>query len=125
MVKWNQLSLSSKEDRPQEIEEPGQRVVPQADALTDLTLLAEHIGWNYNGVLTGIYFKIRGDVWQAVLKAEMASGPKVAFFSNTSLYQLIETVHWYCSKSVVSWHHDKRPVRVSKRNYRDISHRRS
>ena len=91
-----------------------QRTVVQSDALSELTVLAEHLGWNYNAVLTGIYFKRKADLWQAVLKVEMASGPKVSYFTGESLYQLIETVHWYASKGLCSWHRDKRPVRVSK-----------
>jgi len=109
-------SLSLNKDMPYEIQPHLQRTIKTADVLTDLTVLAEHIGWNYNGVLTGIYFKVAADIWKAVLKVEVASGPKVAYFTNTSLLALVETVHWYCSKGLVSWHHDKRPVRVSKRS---------
>lgn len=109
------LWASSKDGASPETEYAVPRKVPQEDELTRLTLLAEHIGWNYNGVLTGVYFKIAGDVWKAVVKAEMASGPKVAYYTGTSLYQLVDTVHWYTAKGYVSWHHDKRPVRVSRR----------
>lgn len=101
--------------RGQESERVGQRTLPNSDELTEVTLLAEHLGWNYNAVLTGIYFKRRADIWQAVLKAEMARGPSVAYFTNTSLLALTETVHHYASKGIISWFPDKRPVRVSKR----------
>ena len=113
-VKQNN-SLSLNKDMPEEIQPHLQRCIPLKDDLTNLTVLAEHIGWNYNGILTGIYFKVAADIWKAVLKAEMASGPKVAYFTNTSLLALVETVHWYASKGYISWHKDKRPVRVSKR----------
>jgi len=114
-VKQN-LSLSLNKDMPEEIQPSLQRTIRTADVLTDLSVLAEHIGWHYNGVLTGIYFKVAADIWKAVLKAEMASGPQVAYFTNTTLIALVETVHWYASKGLISWHKDKRPVRVSKRS---------
>ncbi len=113
-VKTNR-SLSLNKDMPYETGQAEPRVVKTADLLSDLTLLAEHIGWNYNAVLTGVYFKMAADIWKCVLKAEMASGPKVAYFTNTSLLALVETVHWYCSKGIVSWNPDSKPVRVSKR----------
>ena len=91
------------------------RAIPTKDVLTKTTVLNEHIGWNYNGVLTGISFRLHGDIWKAVLKAELPSGPKVAYFTGTSLFQLVETVHWYASKAYVSWYHDKKPVRFRKR----------
>lgn len=102
--------------RPVDTSRPhAQTAVPQLDRLTQLTVLAEHIGWNWNAVLTGISFKIRGSLWEAVIKAEMASGPKYSKFTNESLYQLIETVHWYASKGYITWNRDKHPVRVAKR----------
>lgn len=112
---WKQLSLSLNKDRVQEPQEPTQRRAPQSDTLSRTTALAEHLGWNYNGILTGIYFKRAADIWKAVLKMENAAGPRVAYFTGTSLYQLVETVHWYASKGYVEWHRDTHPVRVSKR----------
>lgn len=123
-VRWGKLSLSSKDDRLQETVHSSSRVLPQDDVLTQTTLLNESIGWHYNAVLTGVYFKRAGNIWKAVVKCEMASGPKVAYFTGTSLYQLVETVHWYASKGVVEWHRDKRPVRVSARQPRLFSPRR-
>lgn len=112
---WHQLSLSFKKEKPNESVAAVQRHIVDSDDLTQLTVLAEHLGWNYNAVLTGVYFKIAGDIWKAVLKVEMSSGPKVAYFTGTSLYRLVETVTWYASKALVSWDHDKHPVRVAKR----------
>lgn len=109
-------SLSLNKDMPYDSVRAEPRTLVRIDALSDLSILAEHLGWNYNAVLTGIYFKRAADIWKAVLKAEMDSGPQVAYFSNTSLIELVETVHWYCSKGLVSWNPDKRPVRVSKRS---------
>lgn len=123
MVSLAKTSLSSKDDRLRKIGADGLRVLPRADGLSELTLLAEYIGWNYNGVLTGVYFKISGDIWKAVLKVELPSGPKVAFFVGISLPQLVETVHWYASKGLCSWKHDKTPVSVRKPKYSDFSHR--
>jgi len=110
-----ELSLSFKNGRPSESVPETTRLLQQEDVLTETTLLAEHIGWNYNAVLTGLYFKLAADVWKAVVKCEMAGGPKVAYFTGPSLYQLVETVHWYAKRGYIEWHHDKRPVRVSKR----------
>lgn len=118
-------SLSFKKDRPRESVGNGQRVLQQEDPLTELTILKEHLGWNYNAVLTGISFKIDGGLWKAFLKCEMAQGPKIAYFTGDSLYQLVETVHWYASKALISWHHDKRPVWFSKRKPRYHAPRRS
>lgn len=112
----DRYSLSLNKGMSEEIQPHLQTAVTQADVLTDLSVLAESLGWNYNAVLTGIYFKVAGDIWKAVVKAEMDSGPKVAYFTNTSLNALVETVHWYASKGLVSWSRDKRPVRVSKRS---------
>jgi len=125
MANWKKLSSSLNKDTPKTMQDKAQRRLLQSDSLTELTLLAEHIGWSYNAVLTGVYFKRAADIWKAVLKVEMASGPKVAYFTGLSLVQLVETVHWYASKGLVSWHHDKRPVRVSKRSYRPQHPRRS
>lgn len=79
------------------------------------------MGWSYNAVLTGLYFKRAADIWKGTVKVEMDSGPKVAYFTNTSLLELVETIHWYASKGKVEWHHDKLPVRVSKRKVRYAS----
>lgn len=113
--RWETVSLSLNKDSLDERQRAAPRCVAKEDQLTQLTVLAEHIGWSYNGVLTGIYFKRAGDIWKATLKAEMAAGPKVSYFTGSSLSQLVETVHWYCGKGLVSWSHDKLPVRVSKR----------
>lgn len=115
--------LSLNKDWAKEIDGKGQRQVPLSDAVTETTLLAEHIGWNYNAVLTGLYFKRAGDIWKATVKAEMAAGPKVAYFTGTSLYQLVETVHRYASKGNISWFLDKHPVSIRKRKYSDFTHR--
>lgn len=109
------LSLSLNKDSLDELHPADPRHVVADDGLTQLTALQEHIGWSYNGILTGIYFKFAGDIWKATLKAEMAAGPRVSYFTGSSLGQLVETVHWYCSKGLVSWTHDKLPVRVSTR----------
>ena len=108
--------LSFKKDRLQEIRTAVQQRVPVQDELTELSVLEEHLGWSYNAVLTGVYFKRVADLWQSVVKVEMGSGPKYSTFTNASLPELIETVHWYASKGYVEWHKDKRPVRVSKRS---------
>lgn len=90
-------------------------MVPRDDDLLQVSILQEYIGWSYNAVVTGLYLKLDADIWEATLKVEMASGPKYAQFTNTSLIALVETVHWYASKGYVSWRRDKHPVRVSKR----------
>lgn len=123
MVSVAKSSLSFTKDRPEKSAVEGQRALPIADAVTQLTILAEDIGWNYNAVLTGLYFKIAGDIWKATVKCEMASGPKVAYFTGSSLYQLVETVHRYAAKGLFSWNHDKHPVSVRKRRYPDSTHR--
>ena len=110
------FSLSLNNDMPYETEPKLQRTIPKEDELKQLSVLGEYLGWSYNAVLTGIYFKRAANIWKAVLKVEMGSGPKVAYFTNTSLVELVETVHWYASKGYVEWHKDKRPVRVSKRS---------
>jgi len=110
------LSLSFKKDRPSEPERAQQRAVRDTDELAELTMLAESLGWNFNAVLTGISFRFEGDIWKAVLKVEMPSGPKYATFTGTSLFQLVDTVHWYSSKGRVEWQRDKHPVKVTKRS---------
>lgn len=106
---------SYKQDSEHGPESTGQRVIRKEDALSSVSVLQESLGWNYDALLTGIYFKVRGDIWQCVLKAELRSGPKMAFFTGDSLVELTETVYWYARKGLISWDHDKRPVRVAKR----------
>lgn len=112
---WKYYSLSFKKDRLRKSHGDTQRQVNRDDALSRLSTLEEHVGWNYNGVVTGISFRMRGDVWKALLKMEIQAGPKVAYFTGTSLRELVENVHWYCSARAVCWEHDKLPVRVSYR----------
>lgn len=122
---WQSRSKSLNKDVQNQSKQSRSRNISQADDLSEISVLAEHLGWNYNAVLTGVYFKMHADIWKATLKVEMSSGPKVSYFTGTSLLQLVETVHWYASKGLVSWGHDKMPVRVSRRRFRPATPKRS
>lgn len=72
----------------------------------------QHIGWNYNGVLTGLSFYVRDGIWHAVIKADIAGRPMVAFLNVGTFARCVEVCAEYAFRSWLIWKPDERPPRV-------------
>lgn len=111
-----QFSLSLNKDMPDTSFPSGQRVLPNSDVVTEISLLEENIAWYHHARITGIYIKVAGDVWKATLKAEMGSGPHVAYLIGNSLFELVATLHEYTKNGYLDWHPDSYPNTLAKRS---------
>lgn len=79
-------------------------------------ILQENLGWQYNGVLTAVTFRVTADGWLAVIKANLPAGPMVAFLNVNNLEDATRVAAEYAGKKQLYWKRDKYPVKVH--NYR-------
>lgn len=86
----------------------------QGGSLGYCNTLIELVGWNYNAILTGVSFRVRNDIWSAVIKADFLEGPLVSFLDVGSFARCVEVLNEYAEKRLLVWHPDKYPPKTRK-----------
>lgn len=77
---------------------------------SNMSLLQEAVGWNYNAVLTLVQVKAFRNEWRCVIKAKFHGRPMIAFVHGASFAEACERTVSLADQRALVWHSDKKPA---------------